>query len=82
MAINRTVGTAILVPSAECPSTHVRSHHPCKSDRYTTAFSSGASKKAKLLDAIARRFEPWRQRHSQLSRDLRDQPYLLAPHQP
>jgi hypothetical protein len=36
-------------------------------------------KKARLLDAIARRFEPWRQRHSQLSRELRDQPYLLTP---
>ena len=38
-----------------------------------------SSKKARLLDAIARRFEPWRQRHSQLSRELRDQPYLLTP---
>ena len=35
--------------------------------------------KARLLDAIARRFEPWRQRHAQLSRELRDQPYLLIP---
>src|SRR5436190_2252557 len=35
--------------------------------------------KARLLDAIARRFEPWRRRHAQLSRELRDQPYLLAP---
>ena len=32
-----------------------------------------------LLDAIARRFEPWRRRHAQLSRELRDQPYLLTP---
>ena len=38
-----------------------------------------STKKAKLLVAIARGFEPWRQRHSQLSRELRDQPYLLAP---
>jgi hypothetical protein len=38
-----------------------------------------STNKAKLLDAIARRFEPWRQRHSQLSRELRDQPYLLSP---
>jgi hypothetical protein len=36
-----------------------------------------STKKAKLLDAIARRFEPWRQRHAQFSRELRDQPYLL-----
>ena len=35
--------------------------------------------KARLLDALARRFELWRQRHAQLSRDLRDRPYLLPP---
>jgi hypothetical protein len=35
--------------------------------------------KARLLDAMARRFEPWRQRHAHLSRELRDRPYLLAP---
>ena len=38
--------------------------------------------KARVLDAIARRFEPWRQRHAQLSRDLRDRPYLLTPPAP
>ena len=38
--------------------------------------------KARVLDAIARRFEPWRQRHAQLSRDLRDQPYLLTQPSP
>lgn len=38
--------------------------------------------KARLLDAIARRFEPWRQRHARLSRELRDQPYLLTPPSP
>ena len=35
--------------------------------------------KAQLLDTIARRFEPWRQRYARLSRELRDQPYLLTP---
>jgi hypothetical protein len=35
--------------------------------------------RARLLGAIARGFEPWRRRHAQLSRDLRDQPYLLTP---
>ena len=35
--------------------------------------------KARLLHAITKRFEPWRLRHAQLSRDLRDQPYLLDP---
>ena len=38
-----------------------------------------SSRKALLLEAIARRFEPWRQRHALLSRALRDQPYLLNP---
>jgi hypothetical protein len=35
--------------------------------------------KARLLDTIARRFEPWRQRYARLGRELRDQPYLLPP---
>ncbi|HET9833655.1 MAG TPA: hypothetical protein VFP91_18165 [Vicinamibacterales bacterium] len=38
--------------------------------------------KARLLDAIAGSFEPWRQRHAQLSRELRDHPYLLPPPRP
>ena len=38
-----------------------------------------SSRKARILDSIARRFEPWRQRHARLSRTLRDQPYLLTP---
>ena len=38
--------------------------------------------KARLLDAIARRFEPWRRRHAQLSGELRDQSDLLAPPMP
>src|SRR5882724_5582382 len=35
--------------------------------------------KAQLLDTIARHFEAWRQRQARLSRDLRDQPFLLNP---
>jgi hypothetical protein len=35
--------------------------------------------KARLLTMIARHFEVWRQRHARLSRELRDQPYLLSP---
>jgi len=35
--------------------------------------------KARLLTMIARHFEPWRQRHARLSRELRDQHYLLTP---
>jgi hypothetical protein len=38
-----------------------------------------SSRKAQLLDAIARHVEAWRQRHARLSRALRDQPYLLPP---
>jgi hypothetical protein len=38
--------------------------------------------KARLLNMIARRFEPWRQRHARLSRELRDQPYVLVPPNP
>jgi hypothetical protein len=34
--------------------------------------------KAQLLNALARRFEAWRQRHARLGRELRDQPFLLA----
>jgi hypothetical protein len=38
--------------------------------------------KASLLDAIGRHFEPWRRRHAQLSRELRDQQHLLASSRP
>ena len=38
--------------------------------------------KARLLDAIGRHFEPWRQRHARLSRELRDQQHLLTPSTP
>jgi hypothetical protein len=39
--------------------------------------------RARLLDTIARRFEPWRQRHARLSRELRDQSYaLISPRPP
>jgi len=40
------------------------------------------ARKARLLDAMAARFEPWRQRHAQLSRELRDRPYILTPPPP
>lgn len=49
---------------------------------HRAATQERSSTKARLLDAIARRFEPWRQRHAQLGRDLRDLPYLLAPPAP
>src|SRR5579862_6260388 len=39
-------------------------------------------RKARLLDTIARRFEVWRRRYAQLSRELRDEPFLLTPPAP
>ena len=41
-----------------------------------------SSRKARLLETLARRFEVWRQCHERLSRELRDRPYLLASPQP
>ena len=38
-----------------------------------------SSRKARMLDSIGRQFEPWRQRHARLSRDLREQVFLLPP---
>ena len=38
-----------------------------------------SSKRGRLLTMMARHFEPWRQTHARLSRELRDQPYLLTP---
>jgi hypothetical protein len=46
------------------------------------ATHEGSAKKARLLTMIARHFEPWRQRHARLSRELRDQQYLLTPPPP
>jgi hypothetical protein len=43
------------------------------------ASSERSPPKARLLHAIALGFEPWRQRHAQLSRELRARPYLLIP---
>ena len=37
-----------------------------------------SAKKARLLTMIGRHFEPWRQRHAKLRRELRDQQYLLT----
>jgi hypothetical protein len=41
------------------------------------ALQEASPHKARLLDTISRRFEPWRQRYARLGRELRDQPYLL-----
>jgi hypothetical protein len=44
---------------------------------YRAAELEGSRPRMRLLAAIAAGFEPWRQRHARLSRELRDQPYLL-----
>ena len=38
-----------------------------------------SAKKARLLATMARHFEAWRQRHARLSRELREQHYLVTP---
>ncbi|HQZ40031.1 MAG TPA: hypothetical protein PLH72_13420 [Vicinamibacterales bacterium] len=46
---------------------------------YHRAAAHAESRRAPLLSAMGRHFEPWRQRHARLSRELRDQPYMLPP---
>jgi hypothetical protein len=46
------------------------------------ASHQGSGKRARLLTMMARHFEPWRQRHARLSRELRHQHYLLTPPRP
>jgi hypothetical protein len=41
------------------------------------ARGEGSTPKAALLMALADQFEPWRQRHARLSRELRDQRLLI-----
>ena len=46
---------------------------------FRRAAAGGTSmKRARLLETIAREFEPWRRRHARLSREMRDWPYLLS----
>ena len=49
---------------------------------YRAATHQQSAAKARLLTAIARRFEPWRRVHSALARSLRDLPYLMTPPRP
>ena len=42
------------------------------------ASSESSADKARLLTALSRRFESWRRKHAQVSRELRDLPYLLT----
>lgn len=46
------------------------------------ASREGSPHKARLMTSLARRFEPWRRRHAQVSRDLRDLPYLITVPKP
>jgi hypothetical protein len=41
------------------------------------AARSRGARSAQVMSGMAQHFEPWRQRHLRLSRELRDQPYLL-----
>jgi hypothetical protein len=45
---------------------------------YRAASCQQSERKAQLLTAMARRFEPWRRVHAELARELRDLPYLMA----
>ena len=49
---------------------------------YRAATHQESVRKAQLLTAIARRFEPWRRVHAALARSLRDLPYLMTPPRP
>jgi hypothetical protein len=45
---------------------------------HRAAAGGTSTKRARLLETIAREFEPWRRRHARLSREMRDWPYLLS----
>jgi hypothetical protein len=49
---------------------------------HRAAVLESSPRKARLFKTLGRHFEPWRQRHARLSRELRDQPYLLTPPAP
>jgi hypothetical protein len=46
------------------------------------AARTSSARKARLLDGLSQRFEPWRRRHARLGRELRDQAYLLTLPEP
>ena len=41
------------------------------------AVHAKSTRTAQVMSAMAQHFEPWRQRHARLSRELREQPYLI-----
>lgn len=49
---------------------------------HRAAAQQESRRKARLLNSIARRFEPWRRVHAELARTLRDLPYLMTPPRP
>src|SRR4029453_17094205 len=87
-AMNETAGAKCLLLAGFFEDQRRRRHNIRWYAELGASFFSRAARqersldKARLLDAIARRFEPWRQRHAQLSRELRDEPYLLPPPAP
>jgi hypothetical protein len=46
---------------------------------FKAAACQQSARKAQLLTAMGRRFEPWRRVHAELARELRDLPYLMSP---
>jgi hypothetical protein len=46
---------------------------------FRAAAQEQSPSKARLLETIGKRFESWRQCHARLSRELRDQAYLVIP---
>ena len=52
-------------------------------DTGTNAYAYQVTTSAGWIElAYTQEQTPWRQRHAQLSRELRDQPYLLPPPRP
>ena len=65
------------------PRHNIRWYAALGADFFNRAAAQEVSEpKARVLQGIARGFEPWRRRHARLSRELRDQAYLLAPVRP
>jgi hypothetical protein len=65
------------------PRHNIRWYAALGADFFNRAAAQEVSEpKARLLQGIARGFEPWRRRHARLGRELRDQAYLLTPAQP
>jgi hypothetical protein len=49
---------------------------------HRAAVGQRSRRKARLLDALGRDFEPWRRSYARLGRELREQPYLITLPEP